>query len=135
MDLQPCGGRTPCSGGWRSWGFTTLPQYVTPTPRRLSPRSQPPSNYPHPTPLLPHGAIPARVVQQLEVVHSSSKELIQWVGAGADVLLCNVLAPVIVQPAPDFARLLKPTGERTRHCWPSHLGSTPEIRICVDLGQ
>ena len=33
-----------------------------------------------------------------------------WVGSGADVLLCNILAPVIMELATDFAQLLKPAG-------------------------
>ncbi len=35
-----------------------------------------------------------------------------WVGSGADVLLCNILAPVIMELATDFAQLLKPAGGR-----------------------
>ena len=49
--------------------------------------------------------------ERFQVVHGSSRQLIPQVGAGADVLLCNILAPVILQLAPDFARLLKPGGQ------------------------
>lgn len=41
-----------------------------------------------------------------------------WVGSGADVPLCNILAPVIMELATDFAQLLKPAGGRG---WPSGL--------------
>ncbi len=50
--------------------------------------------------------------ERLQVVHGSSQELIPWVGSGADVLLCNILAPVIMELAADFAQLLKPAGGR-----------------------
>ena len=58
-----------------------------------------------------NGALNGHGAERLQVVHGSSQELIPWVGDGADVLLCNILAPVILQLAPDFARLLKPTGQ------------------------
>ena len=57
-----------------------------------------------------NGALNGHDPGRLQVVHGSGKALIPWVGAGADVLLCNILAPVILQLAPDFARLLKPAG-------------------------
>lgn len=57
-----------------------------------------------------NGALNGHGPERLQVVHGSSKELVPWVGSGADVLLCNILAPVIMQLAPDFAQLLKPTG-------------------------
>ncbi|KKZ14377.1 MAG: hypothetical protein TH68_05095 [Candidatus Synechococcus spongiarum 142] len=57
-----------------------------------------------------NGALNGHGPERLQVVHGSSKALIPWVGPGADVLLCNTLAPVIMELAPDFDQLLKPTG-------------------------
>ena len=57
-----------------------------------------------------NGALNGYGPERLRVVHGSSQELMPWVGPGADVLLCNILAPVIMALAPDFARLLKSTG-------------------------
>ena len=57
-----------------------------------------------------NGALNNYGPERLQVVHGSSKELIPWVGTGADVLLCNILAPVIMELASDFAQLLKPIG-------------------------
>ncbi|MCY4055223.1 MAG: 50S ribosomal protein L11 methyltransferase [Cyanobacteria bacterium MAG CAR4_bin_6] len=57
-----------------------------------------------------NGALNAHGPERLQVVHGSSKALLPWVGSGADVLLCNILAPVIMELAPDFAPLLKTAG-------------------------
>jgi len=59
-----------------------------------------------------NGALNGHGPEQLQVVHGSSREIVPWVGPGADVLLCNILAPVIMELAPDFAQLLKPGGGR-----------------------
>jgi len=57
-----------------------------------------------------NGALNGHGPERLQVVHGSSKALLPWVGPGADMLLCNILAPVIMELAPDFAQLLKTTG-------------------------
>jgi len=57
-----------------------------------------------------NGALNGHGPERLQVVHGSSKALLPWVGSGADMLLCNILAPVIMELAPDFAQLLKTTG-------------------------
>ena len=58
-----------------------------------------------------NGALNGHGPERLQVVHGSSQDLIPLVGPGADVLLCNILAPVIMELAPDFAQLLKPRGQ------------------------